>query len=111
MITLRKRNKYFLDNIQKVVEVKSNKFESSDCADQIYKKWDSDWDIFILFVDGRGDPKIRKKWEKRRPLYAVFGKNYVLVTKIISRQIFCMAARCGVREIMDLYLYEMGRFC
>ncbi len=113
-ITYIEKSDYEKDNIVKFSIVRGpNRFAVSDCLDKSYDVFKENWDIFILWIDGAPPKKeidaLKKKYVNMMPLYAIVGKKYILITKIISRQIYTLSARgCSVEGIMDLYLYEMG---
>lgn len=99
-------------HIAKFITGVNNVIRSSDCLDSLYNEWKSDWDIFILFIDAKGKRPIERLhsfFKSHTPLYACFGNNYVVVSQIVSKQIFCMSPTgCNVLGILDLYIYEMG---
>jgi hypothetical protein len=102
-------------NIVKFITNTKNKIVMSDClADASFTKFKTDWDIFILWIDiKKKSPQKEKKllsfFKSHTPLYGCFGDNYLLITKIVSKQIYGVSpSGCTVLGILDLYIYEMG---
>ena len=112
--TFYERTSYELKNVAKFSSTtKKNIIKFSSCEDLKYKKFKSDWDIYVMWIDPRkvtsdDIQSIKQKFSYIFPLYAVFGENYVLITKIISKQIFQKAQKCTAIDIMDLFIFEMG---
>ena len=112
--TFYSRSDYELKKIVKFASTsKLNVIKFSSCDDLKYEIFKSEWDIYVMWVDPiKVKPSdiqsIKRKFSRVIPLYAVFGENYVLITKIISKQIFQTANKCTSLEIMDLFLFEMG---
>jgi hypothetical protein len=63
---------------------------------------------FLLWTDENISGALVCFFKNRGPLYACCGPNYVLITKILSKQIYSIALSCSVSNFMDIYIYEMG---
>ena len=112
-LTLKPRNNYFIDNIVKFAIVnKKIKINHSWCGDINFANSfnDKTWNIFVLWIDKtkKDEDFIKNKFKNILPLYPVIDKNYILITKIISKQIYEMASTCTITEIGDIYLHDFG---
>lgn len=114
IITLKPKSKYLTDNIIKFINYPNKIIKESNCNDKEYDTFNSEWDIYILWIDKNNiNQNIRNNlynfFKNTRPMYACFGENYIVITKIISKQIYTMSKNgCTLLGILDLYLYEMG---
>jgi hypothetical protein len=113
-ITYKVKNKYFKDNVVKfIVKNTKNIIVYTDCTDTSFSKIHDNFDIYVLWIDRnkitkKDTDEIKKIFSYNLPLYPVFGHNYIIITKIISKQIFQLAEKCTINDIGDIYLYEFG---
>ena len=113
-ITYKEKNEYFTKNIVKFI-IKNNKniIVYTDCSDKTFSKFNDNWDIYVLWIDKnkitiKDKTDIETIFKNNVPLYPVFGNNYIIITKIISRQIFQLSQKCSIYDIGNIYLYEFG---
>lgn len=112
LFTYEPRNEYFTSNIVKFsVTEKPTKIVYTTCHD--FSLFNEEWDIYVLWIhskkiNAKDKSTIEKIFSHNIPLYPVFSKNYIVITKIISKQIFQLADKCEILDILDLYLYEFG---
>lgn len=114
LITHSPKTKLFY-NVVKFAEHTGPKILFAYC-DDIMQFDQVKWDIYVLLFTKKGSPedkkvrtRIQEQFKSVVPLFAVISPQYVLVTKIISMQIFQLSQKgCCAEGILDLYLYEMG---
>ncbi len=117
-LTKKKRNNYFKNNVMKFSVSDNKNYENkiffTYCGDKNFGPgFHKNWDLFVLFIDKNNISEKDKKhistlFKNKIPLYPIFAKNYILISKIISKQIYQLAKTCTIRDIGDIYLYEFG---
>lgn len=103
-------NKYAMGSISKFTTAdRPNKFTFAKCMnfDKLFEK---DWDLFVLlFRDTEAvRSAIKQRYKRIIPLYAVVNSDYLIISKLVSQQIYELAPKCTPEDIGDLYLKEMG---